>query len=201
MDEQAKRGIGVTGGIACGKSTVAEILASANFYVIDTDQIAHRLMEPDQVNWKNIVDVFGRDVLNSDRTINRKVLGDLVFGNDSLRKKLNTLTHPAIQQEWKDERSQFQKSNPSGNLVVVIPLLFEVALEGEFDQILCVGCSRETQLARLESRGWNREQALQRVQGQSPLAEKMRRSHAVLWNEGTVQALERQVQVWLTLNR
>src|SRR5258708_1478314 len=95
--------IGLTGGVACGKSTPAEGLLTRGWHVIDTDRIAHRLMEPGEGTWKNVVDAFGPSILQPDKSIDRKVLGRLVFADPSLRAKLNEITHPAIRTAWQRE--------------------------------------------------------------------------------------------------
>lgn len=186
--------LALTGGIACGKSTVTEILQSqGNWGVIDSDLIAHRLMEPDAENWQKIVDAFGPDVLSANRTVNRRFLGDLVFNHPHLREQLNALTHPAIRRAWQEERVAFVRDHPEQSLVVVIPLLFEKELQNEFSQVLAIGCSSQLQRERLQSRGWDDAQITARIQSQWPLVEKMKRAHLVLWNEGTRGMLARQV--------
>lgn len=185
---------GLTGGIATGKSTAAQFLEKRGCHVIDTDAIAHRLMEPDQINWQKIVDEFGKSVLNADRTINRRVLGDLIFDQPRFRQRLNSLTHPAIREAWQSERRQFLKAHPGDKLIIMIPLLFEVKLEKEFDAILCVGCSLATQVRRLLMRGLAESVIQKRIASQIPVADKLRLSQYVIWNEGTLRTLEQQVE-------
>jgi dephospho-CoA kinase len=191
-----KFGIGITGGIACGKSAVMNILVSMGWTVLDTDQIAHELMEPQKENWKNIVDVFGKEILNSDQTINRSVLGERVFGSPDLREKLNQITHPLIHEVWRSEQKRFQEQSNSKTFAVVIPLLYEKELESHFEKVLAVGCSEKTERLRLMSRGLTPSQIKLRLESQLPLSDKIKKSDVVIWNEGTLQSLEAQLRHW-----
>jgi dephospho-CoA kinase len=185
--------IALTGGIACGKSTLAEGLLSRGWHIIDTDEIAHRLMEPEQKVWKNVVDAFGPSILQPDKSIDRKVLGRLVFADPSLRAKLNEITHPAIRTVWQREREERARTHPTQSLAVMIPLLFECELEKMFSAVWCVGASRAVQLRRLASRGFTETEAFQRLAGQMPVAEKMARASVAFWGEGTPASLLRQL--------
>ena len=199
---------GLTGGIACGKTTLADLLKKRGWTVIDSDAIAHRLMLPGAENWQKIVDAFGSTILNSDRTVNRVALGDAIFREPALREKLNSLTHPAIRKVWQQERegflSRFGSLKPkqihagdavSGSqprLVIVIPLLYEAGLETEFSTRVTIGCSAALQVARMRGRSLNQEQIDQRLRSQWPLEEKIKRSDFLIWNDGTLSALESQ---------
>jgi dephospho-CoA kinase len=184
-----KQKIGLTGGIACGKSTLAEGLRARGWHIIDTDQIAHRVLQPGEGTYKNVVDAFGPSVLQADLSIDRKVLGRLVFADPLLRAKLNEITHPAIRSVWQREREERARTHPTHSLAVMIPLLFECELEQMFSAVWCVGASRVTQLNRLQARGLSAMEAAQRVASQMPVAEKMARSTVAFWGEGTPAAL------------
>src|SRR5271163_5145884 len=151
--------IALTGGIACGKSTLAEGLRARGWHVIDTDQIAHRLLEPGEAVWKNVVDAFGSSILQPDQSIDRKVLGRLVFADPLLRVKLNEITHPAIRSVWQREREERARTHPTHFLAVMIPLLFECELATMFSAVWCVGASRDVQLSRLKARGLSETEA------------------------------------------
>ena len=181
--------IGLTGGIACGKSTLAEGLRARGWHLIDTDRIAHRVMQPGEPVWKNVVDAFGPSILQPDQSIDRKVLGRLVFADPLLRVKLNEITHPAIRSVWQREREERARTHPTHSLAVMIPLLFECELEQMFSAVWCVGASRSTQLNRLKARGLSETEAAQRVASQMPVAEKMARSTVAFWGEGTPATL------------
>ncbi len=181
--------IGLTGGIACGKSTLAQGLCARGWHVIDTDRIAHRLMEPGTEVWKNVIDAFGPSILQPDQSIDRKVLGRLVFADPLPRAKLNEITHPAIRSVWQREREERARTHPTHSLAVMIPLLFECELEQMFPAVWCVGASRVTQMNRLKARGFSDEEAAQRLASQMPVAEKMARSSIAFWGEGTPSTL------------
>ena len=185
--------IGLTGGVACGKSTLAEGLRARGWHIIDTDRIAHRLLQPGEAVWKNVVDAFGSSVLQPDQSIDRKVLGRLVFADPLLRAKLNEITHPAIRSVWQREREERARTHPTYSLAVMIPLLFECELEQMFSAVWCVGASRAVQLHRLQARGLTAAEAAQRLASQMPVAEKMARSTIAFWGDGTPAALLRQL--------
>lgn len=184
---------GLTGGIACGKSTLAKMMRERGWIIVDSDEIAHRLMEPDQINWKKVVDAFGDKIINADRTINRSALGDLVFSDPALRQQLNALTHPAIRQAWQAEKDRFLNSHPTRPMVLVIPLLFECGLQQEVSAVLCVACSPALQLRRILSRGIDMARAQARIASQLPLCEKINLSRYVFWNEGSLDSLRLQL--------
>lgn len=185
----AQHEIGLTGGIACGKSTLAEGLRARGWHVIDTDRIAHQVMQPGEEAYKNVVDAFGSSVLQPDQSIDRKVLGRLVFADPLLRAKLNEITHPAIRSVWQREREERARTNPTHSLAVMIPLLFECELEPMFSAVWCVGASRVTQMNRLKARGLSESDAALRLASQMPVAEKMARSTVAFWGEGTPATL------------
>ncbi len=189
----AQHHIALTGGIACGKSTLAEGLRARGWHVIDTDQIAHRLMEPGSEVWKNVVDAFGTSILQPDKSIDRKVLGRLVFADPPLRAKLNEITHPAIRTAWQREHEERTRTYPTQSLAVMIPLLFECELEKMFSVVWCVGASRTVQFQRLIARGLTEKEASQRLASQMPVAEKMTRASIAFWGEGTPATLLRQL--------
>ena len=181
--------IGLTGGIACGKSTLAEGLRARGWHVIDTDRIAHDVLLPGTETWKNVVDAFGSSILQPDQSIDRKVLGRLVFADPLLRAKLNEITHPAIRSVWQREREERARTHPTHSLAVMIPLLFECELEQMFSAVWCVGASCVAQMNRLKARGLSETEAAQRLASQMPVAEKMARSTIAFWGEGTPATL------------
>jgi dephospho-CoA kinase len=186
-------GIALTGGIACGKSTLAEALRARGGHVIDTDQIAHDVLRVGNEAYKNVVDAFGPSILQADLSIDRKVLGRLVFADPLQRAKLNEITHPAIRSVWQREREERARTHPTHFLAVMIPLLFECELEQMFSAVWCVGASRATQLNRLKVRGLSETEAAQRIASQLPVAEKMARSTLAFWGEGTTASLRSQL--------
>jgi dephospho-CoA kinase len=185
---------GLTGGIACGKSTVAHLLEAKGWQVVDSDAIAHQLMQPGGTNYQKLVDTFGSSILNEDQTVNRRYLGQLVFGQPALRHQLNELTHPAIRHAWRSKVADFSSHSPQTPIAVMIPLLFEVGLQTEFFSVMCIGCSPRTQVKRLQSRSLSEEEAKIRVASQWPIEKKMQSSHYTIWTEGSLTVVELQVQ-------
>src|ERR1700749_4616143 len=155
--------IALTGGIACGKSTLAEGMRARGWRIIDTDAIAHRVLQPGEETYKNVIDAFGSSILQADLSIDRKVLGRLVFADPLQRAKLNEITHPAIRSVWQREREERARTHPTHFLAVMIPLLFECELEKMFSAVWCVGASRASQLSRLKARGLSETEAAQRI--------------------------------------
>lgn len=176
--------LGLTGGIASGKSTVSQFFQEKGITVIDADQISHQLQEPGEVNWQAAVANFGRGILRGDQTLDRQKLGQIVFADPAKLELLNKISQPnirrAIQQEMRvhaDERL----------VVVDLPLLFEQNYQEELDGVLLVYVDSATQLQRLEERNHlSKEEALKKIKSQWPLSQKISRSQFVLDNSGTI---------------
>ena len=182
--------IGLTGGIAAGKSSVAELWRAHGATVIDSDLLAHRALEPATATYREIVQTFGPAIVNADRTINRRQLGDIVFADAARRQELNAIVHPIVRAAWRRGLAA-----ATGIAVVGIPLLFEVGAEKEFDCVVVVGCSETTQLARLAVNGLTEAQARARIRAQLPLPVKMDRGDLVIWNDGSRAVLHRQAEI------
>lgn len=180
---------GITGGVGCGKSTVARLLEQRGFRRLDSDQIVRDriLHEPDVV--AAVRARYGDAVVGPDGAINRPALASKVFPSDEERLWLEELTHPGVFAAW---RAAFA-AEPQARWAVEVPLLFEKALENWFDFTVCVACAPDKQLARLEQRGLPRVLAGQRISKQLPLARKIELSDFVVWNEGSPEFLATQV--------
>ncbi len=181
--------LGITGGIACGKSEVGRILGEMGFAVCDADLLAHGLMKKGTPVFQRVVDHFGPQILSADGEISRPVLGKIVFEDPAQREQLNRLVHPAVQKalaEWiKDQRVS---GSPGA---VLVPLLFESGMdELEWDAVLCVSSSEELVFQRLNKRGLDRIEAQARIESQMPLNEKERLADWVVPNQGTLKELE-----------
>jgi dephospho-CoA kinase len=179
---------GITGGLGCGKSTVARALERRGFRRLDSDQIVRErvLIEPGVV--AEIEGRYGTAVVKNG-IVERTALAARVFQDDAERLWLEELTHPRVFETWRVALEM----EPHAHWAVEVPLLFEKALENWFDFTVCVACAPAQQLARLEQRGLPRVLAGQRISKQLPLAQKIERSDFVLWNEGTALFLEAQV--------
>ncbi|HUR60580.1 MAG TPA: dephospho-CoA kinase [Opitutaceae bacterium] len=180
---------GITGGMGCGKSTVARLFERRGFRRLDSDQIVRDqvLTQPEVIA---AVRARHGDAVVAAGTINRAALAQRVFADDAERLWLEDLVHGAVFAAW---RTAFAAA-PSDRWAVEVPLLFEKALENWFDFTICVACAPAQQLARLEQRGLPRVLAGQRISKQLPLARKIELSDFVLWNEGSPEFLEAQVE-------
>ena len=193
--------IGLTGGIACGKSTVAAMLARRGAAVIDIDRIAREVVEPGRPALAAIAEKFGQAVLQPDGTLDRKKLGAIVFADPAKRKELERITHPAIRAEMKDRMRRFEEEDPDRLIVADVPLLFESGLESYFDKIMVVYVPRDEQKRRLMARdSLTEEEAEQRLKAQMDIEEKKRRADIVIDNSGPLDETERQLdRIWRDL--
>jgi dephospho-CoA kinase len=179
--------IGLTGGIATGKSTVSKTLQDLNITVIDADKIAHDVLKREDVKQK-IVNKFGHRVLDPEGNINRKKLGQIVFDHKKKLRELEEITHPKILDIIKERIDNFDKQEL---IVLDAPLLFETSLDDIVDESWVIYTSQETQIKRLKSRdGLDREEALKRIEAQMPLAKKKQKADILIENEGSIQELK-----------
>jgi len=185
--------IGLTGGIACGKSEVLDRVKGHGIPVLDTDLIAHELLKSGNPVFDQIVKNFGQQMLNTDGNIDRSKLGRNVFGDENARKDLNDLMHPEIGIRWREWMSQ--QTSPLA--VVAIPLLFEVGIENEFDGVLCVWSPEVLMKKRLQNRNLTEEEAMQRIRAQLPVDLKALKSNWNLRNNLTLAHLNTQVDDWV----
>lgn len=182
--------LGLTGGIATGKSTADEFFKKKNIPIVDSDQIAHELMAKDQASYQAIVGHFGNEILAADGEIDRKKLGSIVFNDKNQLKRLNELTHPLILNNMEEKITQYQAQGVP--LVILdIPLLFEDDLSHYCDATLLVTAPPQLELSRLMARNnLSKEDAQKRIASQMPLSEKEKLADYVIENAGTVNDLE-----------
>jgi dephospho-CoA kinase len=186
--------IGLTGGIACGKSTVSAMLIHRGAILVDADQIAREVVEPGSPVLHEVAEQFGNEVLLLDGSLNRKKLGELIFGNDEARKKLDSLLHPPIRALMRGRMEAFEQLHPDKLVVVDVPLLYESGLEYLFDKILVVFVPRDVQLQRLVERDkLSLEQAEARLKAQMDIELKRERADIVIDNRGTLEETEKQI--------
>ena len=187
--------IGLTGGIASGKSTVSEILSGLGAHVIDADKVGHQIYLPDTEAWKDIVATFGEDILLSDRTVNRPKLGQIVFNDKEALKKLNQIVHPRMYKRFEEEiQMKRERDNDTGVVVLDAAILIEANWLPLVDHVWVVVASEETVLDRLCSqKGFTREHAQSRISSQ--LSDEERRKHAdvVIENNGTLSDVRERV--------
>lgn len=185
--------IGLTGGIASGKSTISAMFKEMNIPVVDADLIARQVVEPGEKAYTDIVQLFGKDILQNDDTLNRKKLGGIVFSDEEKRMQLNKIVHPAIRKRMLNEKDHYVAEG--ANCVVLdIPLLFESQLTHMVDKTIVVYVDYEIQLERLMKRDqFTEEEANQRIQSQMPLKDKARKADAVIHNNGTIEQANEQL--------
>jgi dephospho-CoA kinase len=188
--------VALTGGIACGKSVVACILAEKGSSVHSADEIAHALMRPGRPAWKRIVDRFGRSILRADRTIDRARLGPIVFADPKARRFLDRLIHPLVLAEQEKAVRRLERRGVSRIFVVEAALTVEAGYARHFDRVVVVHCRKAEQIRRLRERdGLSRAAALRKIGAQMPRREKLRHADYAIDTSGslaeTVEQTER----------
>lgn len=185
--------LGLTGGIGMGKSTAAQLFHERGVQVVESDELARRLVEPGQAALAEIESAFGRAILAPDGQLRRDELAQIVFGDSAARKRLEDILHPRIRESWRSQLESWRKENRD-RAVVVIPLLFEIDAQRDFDKIICVACSAASQHQRLLPRGWSPGQIKKRIAAQWPIDEKIARADFVIWTEGVLESLAPQIK-------
>ncbi|OZT12200.1 dephospho-CoA kinase [Priestia aryabhattai] len=185
--------VGLTGGIASGKSTVAAIFREMSIPVIDADQIAKEVVQNGRAAYSKIVETFGKGILQEDLEINRAALGQIIFHNKQERQKLNSIVHPEVRKEMLKQKEQLIAEQYQ--LVVLdIPLLFESKLTYLVDQVVVVHVNELVQLERLQKRNnLSKEDALARIKSQLPLTEKAKMADFIINNNGSIAETKEQV--------
>lgn len=189
--------IGLTGSIATGKSTVANMLREYDLPIVDADVIAREVVASGTKTLAQIADVFGPETIAEDGTMDRAYIGQQIFHNSDKRDQLNAIIHPAIRAEMIAQRDAYVAEGK--HVIMDIPLLFESKLQHYVDRILVVAVSSDVQLARLmERNSFSEEEARARIGSQIPIAEKIAGADAVLYNDGSLDETKAQLQAVLT---
>lgn len=184
--------VGLTGGIASGKSIVARMLQQNGCRIIEADLVAHEFLKPSNPISQQIVSEFGRQILGINDAIDRVKLGELVFGNSEKLARLNALTHPAVLKEIARQLAQIAQNDNSAVAVVVAALHIETGYYKDFDRLALAWCTRDQQLSRLLNRGLTREQAELRIASQMPLDEKRQFADDLIDCSRTIADTQRQ---------
>ncbi len=194
--------IGLTGGIASGKSTVGRMLKEKGAYLLDADKLAREAVKPGEPAWRQIVDWLGESILLSDRYIDRSKLASLVFDDKSELEKLNKIVHPEVGYRFKALTEEIISKDPEAVIVYDIPLLIEAGMQKMVDHIVLVFVPREVQIQRLQQRdALSRREAELRLKAQMPLEEKRKQAHTVIDNGGTLEDTASQVEkFWQKIN-
>lgn len=185
--------IGLTGGIATGKSTAAKLLRDLGLPVIDADQLARDVVSPGSDGLKAVIESFGEELLNQDGGLDRKALGRIVFTSDEQLEKLESLLHPLIESKRAEEKRRLESENVEMAFYDV-PLLFETDMQDEFDKIILIYADQDTQVQRMKERDQLSEaEILQRIKSQIPIEEKKKKSDFVVINSGSIADLKNQL--------
>lgn len=187
--------VGLTGGIASGKSTVSRMLKALGAVILDADQLARAVVLPGKPAWREIVDWLGESILSPDGSLDRARLGEMVFADAAKRQKLNQIVHPRVFAALLKRTAQIRRTAPEAILVYDVPLLIETGLHRSVDLVLLVYVTPEIQLQWLCRRDkLSRAEAQKRIAAQTPLDEKKRYADYVINNSGTLRNTARQVK-------
>lgn len=184
--------LGITGGIACGKTETGRILSSEGFKVLDSDFLAHELMQKGRPVYGMVVQKFGSAILGEEGEIDRGKLGALVFSDSQALCELNRLVHPAViaaAKEWIAACREAQE-----DAAVLVPLLFEAGWTDGWDAVICVTAPEDQVFQRLEKRGMTKDEAYRRIAAQMPLTEKSARAGLVIQNGDTLESLSDRIK-------
>jgi dephospho-CoA kinase len=192
--------IGLTGGIACGKSEVGRILEREGAQIRDADELAHELIRCGGSLFDKVVKRFGAGIVGRDGEIDRQILGRRVFADAEERKALEALIHPEVIRTLR--RWIAGETRQGKNAVAIVPLLFEVGWTDAWDAVVCVASSSEVVIERLKQRGLSEPEARARISAQMPLEIKIRKAKHVIQNDGTLNSLEKRTrEVWQKIVR
>ncbi len=190
--------VGLTGGIACGKSTVAQMFVRQGGHLVDFDKLAHEVQEPWRPAWQDVVKYFGSEILQDDQTINRNKLAAVVFNDPEKLRMLNRIVHPRVFEKWCLRLEEIKTQNPHAIVFADVPLLFEGGMQHLFDLTILVMIEPEEQIGRLMARNAIcREDAELRLSCQMPIRDKMNLADIVIDNQCAVNETEKKVaEVW-----
>jgi dephospho-CoA kinase len=187
--------VGLTGGIGTGKTTVGLMFVELGCHLIDADRVTHQLFRPGQPVHSAVVQAFGEQILASDRTINRKALGEIVFNDPEARAKLNNLVHPAVIQRQREWLKEMEAKDPGGVSIVDAALMIEVGTYTFYDKVIVVTCTPGVQRQRLRARSsLSDEQIDARIRSQMPLEEKVKYADFVIDNSRGFSGTRTQVE-------
>ena len=185
--------IGLTGGIATGKSTVSALLKKAGAVIIDADRIARQVVKKGLPAYREIIENFGEDILQPDGEINRRVLGDIIFNDPQKKQLLNRIVHPHVRKEQNRQLKHIEKNDPDAIVILDIPLLIETQTHVDLSELIVVYAPEHIQIARLMQRdGISRSDALARIRSQMPIEEKKARATIVIDNSGSREDTRKQ---------
>jgi dephospho-CoA kinase len=187
--------VGLTGGVASGKSVVSQILKEEGAYLVDADQIARELVQPRTPTWKELIKAFGKEILQKDGSIDRKKLAAKIFSDPEQRGQLNRILHPRIKKEMGRRLKAIGQKDPEAIVVIDAPLLIETGDHREMDEVIVVLSTEEQQIERLKERhGVNREEARRIIASQIATEERLKVADLVIRNEGSLEETVRRAR-------
>jgi len=187
--------VGLTGGVASGKTAASQALKEEGAYIIDADQIARELVQPHQPAWNELIRAFGKEILQEDGSLHRKKLADKVFADPKQRKRLNQILHPRIKEEMDRRTKEIGQKDPEAIVVIDAPLLVELGDHHEMDKLIVVTSTQTQQIERLKDRdGISPEEALRILSSQMPLGEKVKLADFVIGNEGSLEETKKRAR-------
>jgi dephospho-CoA kinase len=187
--------VGLTGGVASGKTAVSQVLKRGGAHIIDADQIARELVQPGKPAWNELIRAFGKEILQEDGSIHRKKLADKVFGDLKQRKVLNQILHPRIKEEMDRRTKEIGQKDPEAIVVIDAPLLVELGAHRKVDKLIVVTSTPIRQIERLKERdGRGPEEALGIFAAQMPVEVKVKMADIIIRNEGSLEEMEKRVK-------
>ena len=187
--------VGLTGGVASGKTAVSQVLKEEGAYIIDADQIARELVQPHKPAWNELIRAFGKEILQEDGFIYRKKLADKVFADPKKRKLLNQILHPRIKEEMDRRTKEIGQKDPEAIVVIDAPLIVELGDHREMDKLIVVASTQTQQIERLKERdGIGPEEALRILSSQMPVEEKVNLADFVIRNEGSLEETKKRAK-------
>ncbi|GFR38064.1 dephospho-CoA kinase [Insulibacter thermoxylanivorax] len=190
--------IGLTGGIASGKSTVSRMLEERGAIIVDADRISREIVMPGSPVLQTIAEEFGADLIREDGTLDRKLLGAMIFADEHKRLRLNKIMHPPIRAEMQRRISEFESRHPERLIVADIPLLYESNLQHMFPEVMVVYVPMSLQLERLMKRdGLTEKEAMARIRAQMPIEDKRRLADIVIDNSQDLEATAEQLDQFM----
>ena len=187
------RRLGLTGGIASGKSTVAAMLRELGFDVIFADEISRHLLEPGQAAYDEAIREFGREIVQPDGKIARKKVGAIVFADRAKLDRLNAIIHPRVEKQILEQFAEWERQRDRKVVFVEAALLVEAGYMKNLDGLIVTWCAPEQQMARLKSRGMSEEDARARIAAQMPVEEKLKLATYKIDCSGSIEETRRQV--------
>lgn len=187
--------VGLTGGVASGKTAVSQVLKEEGAYIIDADQIARELVQPHKPAWNELIRAFGKEILQEDGFIHRKKLADKVFADPKKRKLLNQILHPRIKEEMDRRTKEIGQKDSEAIVVIDAPLIVELGDHREMDKLIVVASTQTQQIERLKERdGIGPGEALRILSSQMPVEEKVNLADFVIRNEGSLEETKKRAK-------